>query len=322
MATDEPLREQDLPPQLREQVSETPQPEFDDQSNPMIADLVHRPGESSEDAPRDAMMRPGDPQGQMELLGLVRPEASEAGAREETKQPEHAYKANKLSRAVDKPRVDDAAPAEESASAAAPEASAEKPVDTASDTPPTATPFSNEPRDDVRSSVEVAGDALPAEESSAEPIDESDDAVALDSSEASPPAELAAASAETLSTTTGTSPATAAADAPAPAAAGSPPIASTGLSQEQVTSAGGSQPQDLPPRTTDLITPGADGQPPMARPIVLVRLIEDLTHRMINDSLAKLAADSSALMESIAADHVDYIFWQIRAEERAILRFD
>jgi len=60
----------------------------------------------------------------------------------------------------------------------------------------------------------------------------------------------------------------------------------------------------------------------MARPIVLVRLTDDVTHRMINDALAKLAADSSELMESIAADHVDYIFWQIRAQERALLRFD
>jgi hypothetical protein len=315
MATDEPLREQDLPPHLREQVSETPQPERDDQSQPMIGDLVYRPGESSEDAAQDAMMRPGDSQGQVELVGLGTPQSSEADMRDETTEPERVGATGiKPPDEADKPRVDDAVSA------------AKKPVETTPDSPPTAShfasPVSGESSDDRKSSVEAAGDVFPAEEPPAEPMADSDDAVAPDSSEASAPAESAAASADTPSTTTGNSSATAAADAPGPAAASSPPSASPGLALEQVTSAAGNQPQDLPPHTTELLTPGADGQPPMARPIVLVRLADDVTHRMINDALAKLAADSSELMENIAADHVDYIFWQIRAQERAILRFD
>jgi len=262
MATDEPLREQDLPPGLKEQVSETQHSERNDETPPTIGDPVHRPGESSEDAARDAMKRPGDPQGQMELLGLAKSQSSDADAVEASAQRESDdAPTNDQPGATSRPPVDDTAAVANSASATPPKS--EEPVDAAANIPPTASPnhssAADASHDGGSSRVGAAGDALPADEPPADPIDDSDDAVALESSPAST-LEEPAASADTPSMTTGNPSAIAAADAPAQAAAGSPPSApatSPGLSQEQVGTAARSQPhdEDLSPRTTELLTP-------------------------------------------------------------------
>jgi hypothetical protein len=331
MATDEPLREDDLPPQSSEQGSEKSSSPIDDQTPPMIGDLVHRSGESSGEGLRDAMARDSDPPGKIELLGVTAPQPTGTDSSDGASQRERDdAPADEPHGAAVTPPVDDEFLDAKSQSAASPDEAAAEPVDGASDVSPSeshpAAQMAVESSDDDDSSFDPTDEDSSADEAPADSRADTGDTTAMDLSEAPPSAESATSTAEVPPATAAAS-SSEAGDGFTQAATHSPPsapAASPGLAPEQVTSAARSQPQegDLPPHTTEMLTPSADGQPPMARPIVLVRLTDDQTHRMINDALAKVSADSSALMESIAADHVDYIFWQIRAQERAILRFD
>ena len=187
MATDEPLREEQLPTQSSDRGSEKSRSPNDDQPQPMIGDLVHRTGESSEHAARDAMMRPGDPAGQIEQLGLTTPPASDTGTRDHASQPEgEEATANKPPSASDNPPIEDPVSAGKSASAAAAEVSVEEPVDAAQDAPPivrpAASPVSNKTSDDRGASLAAVDESSPSNGPTAESMDDSAGAVAPDSS--------------------------------------------------------------------------------------------------------------------------------------------
>jgi len=68
-----------------------------------------------------------------------------------------------------------------------------------------------------------------------------------------------------------------------------------------------------------LLCPTSDGGPPLARPIVIVRLLDDQTRKVIGDALAAAAERDNKTAGEIAEDKVNYAFWSRNAQERAIM---
>jgi len=321
MTSDDPRREHEAPQESQQLLPEVPRPSGDE---PAPRDLVDRPDKSTDAGARDAVAPNSEPPGKVELVAAAPSDIADSPANGETSSGAGNDEPSRVPHdAAHTPNDASAESDDVQGTFAAPDRTSQNDVGSTDGVPPSqianTTVPTSEPDDGVNSDVEDANEvevsAPSADDGASEPGAEVFDAGA-ETPESPLPEVSTRSSAEASPSENDASPSAQSDDSPTSSA-------SPRQAQEPVAApAGGSHDGELPSRTTDMLSPGPDGQPPMARPIVLVRLADDVTHRMINDALAKLAADSSALMESIAADHVDYIFWQIRAQERAILRFD
>jgi hypothetical protein len=67
-----------------------------------------------------------------------------------------------------------------------------------------------------------------------------------------------------------------------------------------------------------LLSPTSDGGPPLARPIVIVRLLDEQTRKVVRDALAVAAVRDKQTASQIAEQMVNHAFWLRDAQERAI----
>jgi hypothetical protein len=77
---------------------------------------------------------------------------------------------------------------------------------------------------------------------------------------------------------------------------------------------------DLSPRSQALLDATSDGGPPLARPIVLVRQLDEQLQKMIEDALAAVAARDAKTVDEVAEAKVDHAFWVRACQERAVWR--
>jgi hypothetical protein len=73
-------------------------------------------------------------------------------------------------------------------------------------------------------------------------------------------------------------------------------------------------------RSRSLLSPPADGGPPMARPIVLVSLSQEQLQAITNEALAESGLRLARSAAEIAEDKVNEAFWLRDCEMRALLR--
>jgi hypothetical protein len=76
---------------------------------------------------------------------------------------------------------------------------------------------------------------------------------------------------------------------------------------------------DLSDRAKSLLSPTLDGGPPMARPIVIVRLRDEQVERIVNHALAAASQRDAQTCGELAEQKVKYAFWVRDCEERAIM---
>ncbi len=76
---------------------------------------------------------------------------------------------------------------------------------------------------------------------------------------------------------------------------------------------------DLSPHAQQMLQPTPDGGPPMARPIIIVRLADDQMEQVINETLRRSARRSEQTSKEVAQYIVDQEFWRRDCQERAIL---
>jgi hypothetical protein len=76
---------------------------------------------------------------------------------------------------------------------------------------------------------------------------------------------------------------------------------------------------DLSPHAQQMLRPTSDGGPPLARPIIIVRLADDQMEQLINETLRRSARRSEQTSKEVAQFIVDQEFWRRDCQERAIL---
>jgi len=89
-------------------------------------------------------------------------------------------------------------------------------------------------------------------------------------------------------------------------------------SQASTPSATPAPPADLSPRASALLSPTADGGPPLARPSVLLTLSHEQIRKIIEEEAEKDAAHTQKLLAEIAEEKVNEAFWLRDCETRAV----
>lgn len=80
----------------------------------------------------------------------------------------------------------------------------------------------------------------------------------------------------------------------------------------------GSPTNDLSDRTQRMLQPTSDGGPPLARPIIIVRLADDQMEWLINEILKRSAKRNEQTCRELVQHLIHQEFWRRDCEERAI----
>ncbi len=76
---------------------------------------------------------------------------------------------------------------------------------------------------------------------------------------------------------------------------------------------------DLSPRSQAMLNPTSDGGPPLARPIIIVRLADDQMEHLVNEICKRMAKRNEQTCRELVQELINQEFWRRDCQERAII---
>jgi hypothetical protein len=76
---------------------------------------------------------------------------------------------------------------------------------------------------------------------------------------------------------------------------------------------------DLSPHAQSMLNPTSDGGPPLARPLIMVRLADDQMEHLINEICKRMAKRNEQTCRELVQHLINQEFWRRDCQERAII---